>query len=165
MSQTSRDRPEDSEDLPETFIDSYGSLTLPVTLDAIFPQGEEVESELITRAMSFGEAFNPKTPWYLEAEFQSRESDIEIYTILDGADPVLLDEFSFDPRSVTLPTDLPFDLQAPRWVRKKYPLFQLGRFRSIQIKIRCPRGNMILRSIYLCSFLDSIELNQQITTL
>jgi hypothetical protein len=162
---TSRDRLGDSEDLPETFIDGYGSLTLPVTLDAAFPAGQEIESELITRGLFFGEAFNPKLAWYLEAEFQAKESDLEIYAILDGGEPILLDAFSFGPRTMVLPAELPFTLQVARWVHKKYPLFHLGRFRSIQIQILCPRGNMIMRSLYLCAFLDTIELDQQIQIL
>lgn len=162
---TSRDTIYDSEELPETYVDTFGVLTFPVILDAEFPLGETVECELVTRAMFFGEAFNPKLAWYLECEFDSREADIEISCILDGDDPILLDSFSLDPLTVTLPAELAFVLQAPRWVRKKYPLFHLGRFRSIQIIVRCPRGNMILRSLYLCSFLDSIELDQRITIL
>lgn len=162
---TARDGPNHSEDIVDTFTDAFGLLTLPVDLDATFPEGSNVESQLDTRAMFFGEAFNPKSPWYAEIEFQSRDSDVEIYVILDGADPVLLDKFSMAPHLITLPADLSFALQPARWIRKKYPLFQLGRFRSIQIRVRCPRGNMILRSIYLCSFLDTLELDQRIQVL
>ena len=162
---TSRDTISDSEDLPESFLDGIGALTLPVILDAEFPEGAVVESELVTRAMFFGEPFNPKSGWYLEAEFEPQESEIEISVILDGGDPVILDNFTFGPRVVKLPADLPFALQPPRWHRKKYPIFQLGRFRSIQVIVRCPRGNLILRSLYLCSFLDTVELDQRISIL
>ena len=162
---TVRDTIYDSDDLPDSYIDTFGAITLPATLDVLFPLGDQVESELLTRAMFFGEAFNPKAGWYLEAEFQSKDSALEIYVILDGADPVLLDAWEFATLDTMLPFDLPAVLQPARWIRKKYPIWQLGRFRSIQVRVKCPRGNMILRSIYLCSFLDSIELNQTITVL
>lgn len=162
---TFRDSNFDSEELPETFTDGFGTLTLPVLLDATFPPGATVESLLVTRAMYFGEAFNPKLAWYLEAEFESRNSEIEISCVLDGGDTIIIDHFTFSPLSVTLPADLAFDLQAPRWARKKYPLFHYGRFRSIQLIVRCPEGNLLLRSLYLCAFLDSIELDQRISIL
>jgi hypothetical protein len=162
---TARDTIYDSDDLPNSYVDTSGFLTLPVTLDAPFPEGEQVESEVITRALSFGEAFNPKSGWYLEAEFQAKESEIELSVILDGGNPIILDSWSFSPLGITLSFELPGLLQPARWVRRKYPIFQLGRFRSIQVKVRCPSGNMILRSIYLCAFLDSIELDQRIKVL
>ena len=162
---TVRDTIYDLDDLPDSYVDGFGAIPLPATLDATFPSGDQVEAEVITRAMFFGEAFNPKAGWYLEAEFQSKESSLEIYVILDGADQVLLDTWEFETLDMILPFDLPAVLQPARWVRKKYPIWQLGRFRSIQVRVRCPRGNMILRSLYLCSFVDSIELNQTITVL
>lgn len=162
---TGRDTIFDSENLPESFTDGFGALPLPVTLDATFPPGATVESDMVTRGMFFGEPFNPKLAWYLEAEFEPRESEIFITCILDGGDPVLIDHFTMAALSVTLPADLSFVLEAPRWRRKKYPLFHLGRFRSIQIRIRCPQGNLVLRSLYLCSFVDSIELDQRISIL
>ena len=163
--QTARDSINDSDDDPNSFIDVAGSLSLPVILDATFPIGLQVESELLTRAMFFGESFNPKSGWYLEAEFQTKESDIELYVILDGTDPIFIDAFSFAPLGTTLAFDLPADLQPARWIRKKYPIFQLGRFRSIQVQIKCPRGNMVLRSLYLCAFVETMNFDQQITEL
>lgn len=123
--------------------------------------GVPVEMVLITRAMTFADDMSSKTPYYLEAEFFSKTGDIEIYAIFDGAEPILLDEGEFSLVSaVRLPFMLPVFLVAPKWVKKKFPLFYLGQFKEIQIKVVGTTGNLILRSLTISAQLDSVNFNK-----
>ena len=75
---------------------------------------------------------------------------------------ILLDEGQFQLISaVKLPFYLPVLLVKPRWVKKKFPLFNLGQFREIQIKVIGKSGNLILRSLTLSAQLDSVNFNKQ----
>lgn len=124
--------------------------------------GGAIETVVITRAMVFNDDMSSKTPYYLEAEFFSKTGDIEIYAILDGGDETLLDEGQFSLISaVRLPFYLPVLLVRPRWVKKKFPLFHLGQFREIQIKVVGTSGNLILRSLTLSAQLDSVNFNKE----
>jgi len=124
--------------------------------------GVPVKSLIRTRSMVFNDDMSPKTPFYLEAEFFSRTGDIEMYAILDGDNPILLSDGVFTLRNaILLPFQLPVFLVAPRWVKKKFPLFPLGQFREIQIEVRGTGGNMILRSLTLSAYYDSVNFNKQ----
>jgi hypothetical protein len=120
--------------------------------------GVEIEAVLKTRAMVFEDDMCPKTPYYLEVEFFTRTGDIEVYVILDGGSHILVPEGKFSLISaVKLPFTLPVFLVAPKWVKRKFPLFHLGQFREIQVEIKGPKGQMIIRSITLSAQLDSVN--------
>lgn len=152
-------------DIQETwtsFTDGLGTLTLPFTLPATFGAANQVVSIVRTRAMEFNETVCPKSGWYVEIEFFAKDGDIQVYAILDGDRAVLLDGgiFSFSVNHPTLPLTLPFFLGSPKWKKKNFPLHNLPPFREIQIEIRGVRGNMILRSITLSAYIDTVLTDQ-----
>jgi hypothetical protein len=121
-----------------------------------------VETVIISRSMIFQEAMSAKTPFYVEVEFFSKTGWIEVYAMLDGGAATLLDDGRFQLISaVTLPFYLPVFLVGPKWVKKKFPIFPLGQFREIQIKVVGTDGNLILRSMTLSAQLDSVNFNKQ----
>lgn len=123
-----------------------------------------IETVIVSRAMIFQEAMSSKTPFYLEVELFSKTGWVEVYAILDGGEPHLVDEGRFQLISaVTLPFYLPVFLVGPKWVKKKFPLFPLGQFREIQIMVKGTDGNLILRSMTLSAQLDSVNFNKQFT--
>jgi hypothetical protein len=125
--------------------------------------GVAVKSEIVSRAMFFNDDMSPKTPYYLEIEFFSKTGNIEVYAILDGSNPVPLEEGVFSLVSaVKLPFMLPVFLVKPRWVRKKFPLWPLGQFRELQIKIVGTSGNLIIRRLTVSAQLDSINVDTNI---
>lgn len=152
----------DTEEDWTTFTDGLGSLTLPFTIPASFGMADPVVSIVRTGAKQFNEQVSPKTGWYVEIEFFAKDGDIEVYAILDGDNSVLLDEgsFSFSVQHPVLPLTLPFQLGSPKWRKKNFPLHNLGQFREIQIEVRGTRGNMILRSITLSAYIDTVLTNQ-----
>jgi hypothetical protein len=125
--------------------------------------GSAVESIVRTRAMTFNDGMSTKTPYYLECEFYSKDGVIEVYAILDGADPILLEGGRFTLSSaIKLPFYLPVLFVKPQWVKKKFPIWPLGQFRDIQIEIRGKSGNMILRSMTVSAQIDSVNFNAAI---
>jgi hypothetical protein len=139
------------------YIQEFAELANDYTDDGI-----PVKSLIRSRAMVFQDDMSPKTPFYLEAEFFSRTGDIEVYAYLDGDGPMPVVDGVFTLRSaILLPFQLPVFLVAPRWVKKKFPLWPLGQFREIQIEVRGTSGNMILRSLTLSAQLDSVNFNKQ----
>jgi hypothetical protein len=124
--------------------------------------GVPVESVLRTRAMTFQDDMSSKTPFYLEIEFFTKTGTIEVYAILDGSEPILVEGGQVSLiTAVKLPFYLPVLLVKPKWVRKKFPLWPLGQFRELQIEVRGKTGNMILRSVTVSAHYDSVNFNVQ----
>jgi hypothetical protein len=139
------------------YVQEFAELTADYTDD-----GVPVKSLIRTRSMVFQDDMSPKTPFYLEAEFFSRTGDIEMYAYLDGEGPMPLSDGNFTLRNaILLPFQLPVFLVAPRWVKKKFPLFNLGQFREMQIEVRGTNGNLILRSLTLSAYHDTVNFSKQ----
>jgi hypothetical protein len=73
----------------------------------------------------------------------------------------MLAEWTFASQPV-LSINLPFYLGVTKWVKKKYPIWNLGQFREIQVEITAPRGNLVLRRIIMSAQLDTVETNQEL---
>jgi hypothetical protein len=159
---TALDNVPESDEAYDTFTDGFGNLPIPVIIPVQLPSAPQVVSIIRTRAMEFGDVVSPKSGWYLEAEFLAKDGDITIGVILDGSSKVMLDEWTFSASGAILTVTLPFYLGMTKWVKKKYPIWHLGRFREIQVEITAPRGNLILRRIILSAQLDTVETNQEL---
>jgi hypothetical protein len=158
---TLRDDVLEGDETYSTFTDGLGNLVIPATIPTVLPFADDVESIVRTRAMEFNDVMSPKSGWYLEAEFLAKNGDITLGVILDGSDKVVLDEWTF-VSAPTLSIDLPFYLGVTKWVKKKYPIWQLGQFREIQVEITAPHGDLVLRRIILSAQLDTVEFNQEL---
>jgi hypothetical protein len=159
---TTQDQLREDEESYDTFTDGFGQLVIPATIPVDLPSAPYVESIVRTRAMEFNDIMSPKTGWYLEAEFLSKDGDITLGVILDGAPKIILDEWTFAASSAILTATLPFYLGVTKWVKKKYPVWHLGQFREIQVEITAPHGNLVLRRIIMSAQLDTVEFNQEL---
>lgn len=122
----------------------------------------DIVSVVRTRAMEFGENISPKTGFYIEIELFDRDGVIDVAVILDGGDPILLGTIVFNHMGAILPVMLPFYLGIAKWRRKKFPIWNLGTFRDIQVELTGRSGNMMLRRIMLSAQVDTVELNQEL---
>ena len=145
------------------FLDNEDESDDPTT-DLYLDGTSQIVSTMRTRAMEFQEPINPKSGFYLEAEFQGRHGTITVNAILDGAAPVLLETFTLGPQSLIIPLDIPFDLPGATWRKRNFPLNTefLPPFRSIQIEVIGVSGNMVLRNLILSAFLDTVELSREV---
>jgi hypothetical protein len=131
------------------------------TTDSYLENGQEFNSTLRTRGITFNDPISPKSGFYLEIEYVLSTAAFTINAILDGSEDVstLLSSVSGITDTITLPSDLPFSFPSTTgWVRKRIPLHQLGSFRDLQLEIICTSGSLNLRSITLSGFMDTIEL-------
>jgi hypothetical protein len=158
---TALDNVTEAEEDYDTFTDGFGNLLIPATIPVQIPTAAQLVSIVRTRAMEFGETMSPKSGWYLEAEFLAKNGDITLGVILDGAEKVMLDEWTFVSQPI-LSINLSFYLGVTKWVKKKFPIWHLGQFREIQVEITAPRGSLVLRRIIISAQLDTVETNQEL---
>ena len=145
------------------YVDGPGGITFDFSFPAAFPQNHVV-LRMQTRAMEFDEPVNPKSGFYMEAEFKGHYGLITLYAIVDGGTPVFIESFQLGPQSLVLPLSIPFALPGSSWVRKKFPINiePISPFRSIQIEVFCPQGNIVLRNLILSAYVDTLELDHEL---
>lgn len=118
-------------------------------------------SQILTRAMQFGEPLNNKHGQHFEIEFQESEANATISIIRNQTGIVqaaLTDITTPSDDLITLPIDLPFDLIANNTKRRATDMMQFDVFREVQFKVRSEEGLLAVRAITATAFLDTMEM-------
>jgi hypothetical protein len=152
-------------EVSEDFHDGFNGITLPFTLPAAFPPGDDTVSVVTTRGMVFGDHICPKQPFYGEIELMQSDGTVEVACMRDGAAPEVVAEYTFTPSATTLPATLPFSLGlAAAWETKKFRLAKLSNgkplapFKELQYQVTSDSGNFQMRRLMASAFLDTIQL-------
>ncbi len=126
--------------------------------------------QTLTRGMTFGDQLSPKSPDFVEWEFDRSNAKVDITPVLDGDDAErLVTDLETGVGAVTLTTSapvLPFTLSDSKVRRFRYSLSQYDPFRELQFRIQQSSddtGNskyVSLRSIHSGAFMDTMEADQ-----
>jgi len=133
--------------------------------------------QTLTRGMTFGDQLSPKSPDFVEWEFDRSNAKVDIIPVLDGDDAErLVTDLETGVGAVTLTVDpttysptapvLPFTLSDSKVRRFRYSLTQYDPFRELQFRIRQSTGDtgnskyVSLRSIHAGAFMDTMEADQ-----
>ena len=124
--------------------------------------GDDVETEMITRAFIFNEPLNQKLGYYGELDVFSQDVTFSIYAICDDKDPPIhIRTYTISVGNLIIPQDVPFSLpEAGTWTTKRFPLHQLPPFRELQLKIVSTSGHFIMRRLIIQGLIDSIEFKE-----
>jgi hypothetical protein len=154
---------EDESDDPSgpLYVDGANGIPTPFLIPRLLPVNQVV-CTMRTRALVFSEPVNPKSGFYLEAEFRGHYGFITINAIIDGRSSVFLESFELGPQGIFLPVNLPVDLPGVGWKRRIFALNteEIPPFREIQIEVIGTKGNMVLRNLTLSAFADTIEFSR-----
>ena len=125
--------------------------------------------QALTRGMTFGDQLSPKSPEFVEWEFDRSNAKVAIVPVLDGAaaDRLVTDLIT-GTGTVTLTATapvLPFTLPSTKVRRFRYSLTQYDPFRELQFRIEQSTGDtssskyVALRSIHAGGFMDTMEVD------
>jgi hypothetical protein len=128
-------------------------------VDATFQDaGIDIPVTIKTRAMTFGEPFNPKTGLNAEFEFNASTAQVLVNVVRDDAGNEAFQSFATLTESLNLPVVLPFILPRAGISRQAFDLQRYSPFRELQFVITTTRQKMVLRSIYASAFIDTFQL-------
>lgn len=123
-------------------------------------QEVDVPTTIISRGFTCGDEDSPKTGLFVRMEFNNSVTDVAVYAIIDGADPVLIDTVETSAEDVSLPIDLPFDLASGGLYPRSLDLQQFGQWRTLQIKLASTSGKLSLNSLSVGAFMDTLIVQQ-----
>lgn len=141
------------------YKDQLVGVPIPFQLPLFLPPAESTDAEVITRALSFGDIFSTKSPFYGSLEVLQKDGTASISMIRDGHNPELIGTWTFAPEGYTLPVALPFQLPPdPQFVRKTLPLFNHDDFTELKFRLTSDSGALTLRRITAQAFLNTVNL-------
>jgi hypothetical protein len=137
--------------------------------------GVPIQTQITTRAITFGDQYSFKTGLSVEFEFDESVADhVVVQVILDKVPQSELIAFSLANPTGTFLTlsesrlRLPFTLPAdgsgvrlpasPGLLRKAFDLQRYGTWRELQFFISAPQDKLAIRSIRVTGFMDSVRL-------
>ena len=130
--------------------------------------------QTLTRGMTFGDQLSPKSPEFVELEFDRSNAKVDVTPVLDGDDASrLVTDLETGVGSVTIKVDpvsgsptapvLPFTLSDAKVRRFRYSLTEYSPFRELQFRLMQSTGDtsgskyVSLRSIHAGGFMDTME--------
>tara|TARA_R100000808_G_C2148651_1_gene156829 strand:- start:1579 stop:3198 length:1620 start_codon:yes stop_codon:yes gene_type:complete len=122
--------------------------------------GEDYESFVITRGMSFGEQFSELLPNHVEVELKPAIADkVNVRAIIDDGSDLVVNQNPIDTltSTLTLPFDLPATFEKTVPIKESYNMMQNGPCRELQFKVITNSGKMHLRGIRSSSFVNTIN--------
>jgi hypothetical protein len=143
------------EETSASYVDTYGGVA------------HQYITQIVTRAITFGDYYNFKTGLSVEFEFDESNADqVTVYVVLDGVvqnvpgRDLLAPPFStLTETRLRLPFTLPVVLpNSPGLKRMAFDLQRYGTWRELQFRITSPAGKLAIRSIRITGFMDSIRL-------
>jgi hypothetical protein len=127
--------------------------------------GNDFGTQIVTRAITFGDTYSYKTGLNVEFEFdESVAEEVLVKVLLDKiphGDPLAIAFSSLSsPRlrigsSLHLPFTLPV---SPDLLRKAFDLQRYGTWRELQFQITTTAGKLAIRSIRVTGFMDTLRL-------
>jgi hypothetical protein len=125
--------------------------------------GVDLRTQIVTRAITFGDHYSFKTGLNVEFEFdESVAGEVLVKVILDKVphpDPIAVAFSSLSQSRLRLPLTLPFHLPpSPDLLRKAFDLQRYGTWRELQFQITTTAGKLAIRSIRVTGFMDTIML-------
>jgi hypothetical protein len=125
--------------------------------------GNDFQTQILTRAITFGDYYSFKSGLSVEFEFDESVADnVTIQVILDKVphQTLLADPFqSISEPRLRLPFTIPVTLPAsPGLLRKSFDLQRYGTWRELQFFITTTAGKLAIRSIRVTGFMDTIRL-------
>jgi hypothetical protein len=123
----------------------------------------DIPTQILTRAITFGDPFSYKTGLNVEFEFdESVASLLSVQVILDQLPQVPLIAAPFTTLSqprIILPVTIPFTLPTSPGLRRwSFDLQRYGTWRELQFRLSTSNGKLSLRSIRVTGFLDTLRL-------
>jgi len=129
------------------------------TAAAYQDDGENYESHILTRGLSFGQQFNEILPNHVELELKPALADrVNIRASMDEGEEVVINQtpISSTTSTVTLPFVLPIAFPKTAPIINSYNLINNGPCREIQFKIRTDGGKLHLRSIRASAYVNTL---------
>jgi hypothetical protein len=141
------------------FKDNIVGVLIPFQLPLFLPPAAPTVCEVITRALTYGDIFSTKSPFYGSLECLQRDGTVSISIIRDGHNPELIGSYEFFPTGATLPVALDFQLPVdPDFIRKSLPLFDHDDFTELKFRLISDSGALTLRRITCQAFLNTVNL-------
>lgn len=124
--------------------------------------GTAVNLQIETRKEDFGQPLRYKTGGEVEVKAVSiGDYDVDVYAELDDGGYTLLGQLNLTGNAPTLPATLPFTLVNPNVVSQKFHLDNLGRFKTIRLKLQhnALNGSDIIKILEtnIITFLEEYE--------
>ena len=127
--------------------------------------GENYDSHILTRAMTFGEQFSEMLPNHVEIEMKPTLSKkVQIRAVLDeGAEGIVNQtDINTETSTVILPFDLPDDgsgiiLGDSKPIKRQYNMIQHGPARELQFRVKSFGNKMHLRSIKASAYVGTFD--------
>ena len=117
------------------------------------------DCEIVTRAMTFGDIFSTKSPFYGSLECLQKDGHVSIQMIRDGHNPEEIGSWTFQPTGSTLPVALDFPLPPdPAFIRKTLPIFTHDDFTELKFRLTSDSGALTLRRITAQVFMNTVNL-------
>ena len=129
------------------------------TAEAYQDDGEDYESHILTRGLSFGEQFSEVLPNHVELELKPALADrVNIRASMDEGEEQVVNQTPVNTTTgtVTLPFKLPVTFPRTTPIINSYNLINKGPCREIQFKVRTDGGKMHLRSVRASAYVNTI---------
>jgi hypothetical protein len=131
------------------------------SLQATFEDsGAAIGTLIETRAMTFREAFSPKQPFGVEAEFFQSKAEASLDLLLDDSSSALIGTFETRTPVRTLPTTLPTTLLPSGTKRRSFSVQHLANFREAKARVYSSGGKLSLRGVNMSAFLETLRVEQ-----
>lgn len=141
------------------YKDQLVGVLIPFQLPLYLPPAAATDCEVITRAITYGDIFSTKSPFYGSLECLQRDGTVSISIIRDGHGPELIGTWEFFPTGTTLPVALDFQLPLdPDFVKKTLPLFNHDDFTELKFRLTSDSGALTLRRITCQAFMNTVNL-------
>jgi hypothetical protein len=132
--------------------------------DAYKDAGVDIPTAIKTRAYTLGDFFNWKTGLNCELEFRNTLATVNVTVLLDQATEAGLVGSAIDT-TTNPPLYLPFVLgpftsvlPGPSFRRKQLDLQHFGQWRELQLYIRSESNKLVLRSVKVTGFIDTMQI-------
>jgi hypothetical protein len=127
--------------------------------DTYKDDNEEIDSELITRALIFNDPIHFKQGSHAEVEFSYSQSVLNIEVIRDdNMKESIIENLNSDLNITCLPIELPFAIIPPGIKRYIFDLMKFDSFRELQFKISSSSKKIVVRRIMAFAFTDHMLL-------
>lgn len=120
--------------------------------------GTDIETQVLTRRMSFGDAEAWKQGFTCEAEFNESTAEVSVYAVPDAvvaATPLLTASSAIG--FLNFPVTFPITFPAVGVKRTPGTLMHSGRFRELAFLLQSDAGKMALRKVTASAFMQSME--------
>ncbi len=122
----------------------------------------DIPTEVITRAMNFGDVVSEKISRYVELEFFKSSCVATVQVILDSdsSKQVFNDTINTSQPGLVFPIQFPLTWPLSRPLRRAENIYARGRFSEIQVKVSSSSKKMRLRTVKCAAYTQTVKMKK-----